>query len=110
MALSFIALMATGCVPAVVVGGTAAGYYVGQDERTLNEIVDDASITASINAKYVKDPMVSSWDVNVDTRFGVVTLYGTVSGGAVEQRAIEIAQNTKGVKKIISKMTIVERQ
>ena len=96
-----------GCLPAAIVGGSAAGYYVGNDDRAVDEIVDDASITAAVNAKFLKDRNVSAWDINVDTRYGVVTLNGTVSSPDKEDRAIELASEVKGVKKIISKLTIV---
>lgn len=96
-----------GCVPALVAGGTAAGYYVGQDERDVRGILDDASITAAIKARLVKDQEVSAFDINVDTRKGVVTLYGSVSSSAKEMRVIEVAKSVEGVQKIISQVTIV---
>lgn len=97
----------SGCGALVVGGAAAGGYYVGKDERTLGEITDDASITSSINASYVKDSQVSALDINVDTRRGVVTLYGSVDSQAVASRAVEIARSTKGVKQVISKLTVV---
>jgi hyperosmotically inducible protein len=96
-----------GCWPVALMGGTAAGYYVGNDERDFNQITDDASITAAVKSSFFKDREVSAWDINVDTRNGVVTLNGTVSSLAKEERAIELAQTVAGVKKIISRLTIV---
>lgn len=103
-----MASLLSGCGALVVGGAAAGGYYVGKDERTLGEITDDASITSSINAKYVKDKQVSALDINVDTRRGVVTLYGSVDSQAVASRAIEIARATRGVKQVISKLTVVQ--
>lgn len=100
-------LLLQGCVPALVAGGTAAGYYVGQDERNVRGILDDASITAAIKARLVKDQEVSAFDINVDTRKGVVTLYGSVSSSAKEMRVIEVAKSVEGVQKIVSQVTIV---
>jgi len=96
-----------GCAPALLAGGAAAGYYVGQDERTMGGIVDDAGITMSIKSHMIKDKQVSALDINVDTRNGVVTLYGSVSSVEEELRAIALAKQVKGVRKIISKITVV---
>ncbi len=104
-----LAISLCGCWPAILVGGTAAGYYAGNDERDLDEIVDDASITAAVNARFLKDRDVSAWDINVDTRNGVVTLNGTVSGVEKQERAIELTQEVRGVKKIISKLTVINQ-
>ncbi len=97
----------SGCGALVVGGAAAGGYYVGQDERTLGEITDDATITSSINARYVKEKNISALDINVDTRRGVVTLYGSVDSQAAASSAVEIARNTSGVKQVISKLTVV---
>lgn len=103
-------LLMQGCVPALVGGGAAAGYYVGKDERSAKEILDDATITGAVKAKFIRDPEVSALDINVDTRSGVVTLYGSVSSASMEQRAIDLVQGVRGVKKIVSKLTIVSHQ
>ena len=108
-ALVSVLLLASlwGCWPLAVVGGGAAGYYVGNDDRDVNQIADDASITAAVKSSFLKDRAVSAWDINVDTRNGVVTLNGTVSSLEKEERAIELTQKVQGVKKIISRLTIV---
>lgn len=97
----------SGCWPLVLVGGTAAGYYVGNDDRDLKQISDDAGITAAVKSSFFKDREVSAWDIDVDTRYGVVTLSGTVSSSDKEERAIELTQTVEGVKKIVSRLTIV---
>lgn len=102
-----VVLTVQGCVPALLAGGAAAGYYVGQDERNVRGILDDASITAAVKARLLKDKTVSAFDINVDTRNGVVTLYGSVSTLEKEMRVIDITKTVDGVQKIISRVTIV---
>lgn len=97
----------SGCGALVVGGAAAGGYYVGKDERTMGEITDDASITSSINTRYVRDDTVKAMEINVDTYRGVVTLYGSVSSQRVADRAVELARGVKGVKRVISKLTVV---
>jgi osmotically-inducible protein OsmY len=96
----------TGCAGLVIGGAAAGGYYVAKDKRSSGEIVEDATITSSINAKYVKDDLVSALDVNVDTYRGVVTLNGLVANKAAATRAIDLALSTKNVTKVISNLTI----
>ena len=95
-----------GCAAAVVGGAAAGGYYVGQDERSAGQIATDASITSTINTRYVQDDLVKARTINVDTYNGVVTLYGTVANQSVADRAIAIARGVKGVRQVVSKLTI----
>ena len=95
------------CVPLAVGGAAGGGYYVGKDERKFGVIVDDASITASINAQLVRAKNLSAIDINVDTYEGVVTLYGNVPSKEARKRAIGIAESTKGVKDVVSELEVV---
>lgn len=104
--ITVITLAASGCVPVALGGAAAGGYYVGQDDRKVGTIAEDASITADIKGKYLKDEMVSAIDINIDTYEGVVSLYGHVPTRATADRAVRIAHNTKGVKKVISRLEI----
>ncbi len=99
-------LTTTACVPALVGGAAAGGYYVGQDDRNVTVIAQDASITAEVKAKYLKDDLVKALDINVDTYNGVVTLYGHVPNRATADRAVRLARGTKDVKRVVSRLTI----
>jgi hyperosmotically inducible protein len=99
--------MLSGCVAAAVGGAAAGGYYVGKDERTAGEIADDAAITASVKTRLIAERSVRALDINVDTRYKIVTLNGKVSSVAAKNRAIEIAKMVSNVKKVISNLKIV---
>jgi hyperosmotically inducible protein len=97
-----------GCT-ALVIGGAGAaagGYYVAKDKRSLQVITDDAGITYAINAKFLKDDLVSPIDVNVDTYEGVVTLRGMVDNPAAARRAYDLAYSVDGVTRVISNLNI----
>ena len=98
----------SGCGALMVGGAAAGGYYVGQDERSAGEISRDATITSTINTRYVRDREVSAMDINVDTYRGVVTLYGTVASHRARDRAVEIARGVKGVRQVNSKLSVVD--
>ncbi len=106
-ALMAVAMSLLGGCAAVVIGGAVAGgYYVGKDDRTVTEIADDTSITAAVNERYFSDDIVKARQINVDTFRGVVTLYGKVENQDVASRAVAIARGVKGVKQVVSKLTI----
>ncbi|UCE76575.1 MAG: BON domain-containing protein [Gammaproteobacteria bacterium] len=104
-----LVLLLTGCAAAVVGGAAAGGYYVAKSDRTAAEIASDTAITSTINSRYVKDDLVSAFDVNVDTHRGTVTLYGNVPSQQAAQRAVELARTVKGVNRVQSKLTVVSR-
>jgi len=74
--------------------------------RTAGEIVDDSTITTAINAKIVKDPDLQYLKIDVDSKAGNVTLSGFVSNKAAEDRLIQYARETKGVKSVTSNLKI----
>jgi hyperosmotically inducible protein len=71
----------------------AAGNMADKVERK----VDDAAITASVNASLAKDPDLSAMKINVDTKSGVVTLNGPAPTAAAKDRATSLAQAVDGV-------------
>jgi hyperosmotically inducible protein len=86
--------------------GCSGLIVLADDKRSLGEITDDATITTTINAKFLSDDMVSALDVNVDTYRGVVTLDGLVANQAAAARAIDLALSTRNVTKVICNLTL----
>lgn len=107
--VSSTAACSTGATMAtLLVGGVAAGYYVGKDDRNVEVIARDASTTPTIKAWYLRDKELNAFKINVDTYKGVVTLYGTVDTKETEMKAMKIAAKAEGVTKVISKLTVLE--
>jgi hyperosmotically inducible periplasmic protein len=67
---------------------------------------DDAAITASVAAGLVKDPDLSALKIDVDTKNGVVSLYGPAPSEAARVRATAIAKAVKGVLSVDNKLTV----
>jgi|KBSSwiStaDraftv2_1062776.scaffolds.fasta_scaffold694763_1 hyperosmotically inducible protein len=67
----------------------------------------DSGITTNVKSKLVADDVVKARTIDVDTKDRVVTLSGTVQSPIEENRAIEIARNTKGVADVVDRMTVV---
>lgn len=98
--------MLQGCAAVAIGGAGAGGYYVGKDERTFGTIMDDAAITTSVNSKLLGAKGVSTFDINVDTYNGIVTLSGHVPSGKIKRKVIKLSKKVDGVKKVISKLKI----
>jgi osmotically-inducible protein OsmY len=68
--------------------------------------VDDVAITAGIKAGLAKDKELSALRVNVDTKGGRVSLYGSAPNEAARERATQIASAEKGVTGVDNKLAI----
>ena len=78
-----------------------------QDRSSPKAWVKDSVITTKIKAEMVKDPAVSATHIKVDTDAnGVVQLSGSARSQAEIDKAVSIAQNTKGVSSVQNKITI----
>jgi osmotically-inducible protein OsmY len=69
-------------------------------------VVKDAWITSATKAKLVADDQVSAMDVNVDTRDGVVTLFGTVDSMEAKRAAEQDARSVSGVRDVKNEIEI----
>ena len=78
-----------------------------QDRTSPKAWVKDSVITTKIKAEMVKDAAVSATHIKVDTDAnGVVQLSGTAKSQAEIDKAVQIAQSTKGVSSVENKITI----
>jgi hyperosmotically inducible periplasmic protein len=68
------------------------------------EVVTDAEITTAVKTKLLADTTVGGLKIDVDTSKGVVTLTGEVKSTAEKNQAIHLARETKGVKRVVSKL------
>jgi hyperosmotically inducible protein len=95
-----------GCTAALVGGGAAGGYAVGTDERPVDRMVDDSTITSHIKTEMIKDSTVKARQIDVDTVGGHVTLTGVVETKTEARRAIEISEGVQGVKSVRNNLQI----
>jgi osmotically-inducible protein OsmY len=70
-------------------------------EKT-GEVITDAAITSEVKTKFLAEPGVSGLDIHVDTNNGVVTLSGNVKSKAEAAKAMSIARDSKGVKRVVN--------
>jgi hyperosmotically inducible protein len=98
----------SGCVPVLIGGAAAAGYYIGKDPRTGSEIATDSGITTRVKSSFIGDRYVDAFQINVDTFRGTVVLEGVVDNSIARDQAERLARNAKGVKAVDNRIKIVK--
>lgn len=76
------------------------GCAATDDDVTVGEAIDDATITAKVKAALIDDEELSANDINVNTREGVVQLIGTVDDRSDISHATSVASEVDGVRSV----------
>ena len=66
----------------------------------------NVGVTSKVKAKLAMDDAVRAYEINVDTKDGVVTLKGTVESQQEKDRAIQIAKETSGVVDVVDMISV----
>lgn len=95
-----------GCIPAVIVGGSAELGTTLAEERKFSEVVSDTEINATITAKWMDhDPKINQM-VGLQVRQGRVLLTGLVDTPLRQIDAVRIAWEARGVKEVIDETKV----
>jgi hyperosmotically inducible protein len=81
----------------------------GEAGREAGSMMGDAGITTAVKAKMIADTTVGGLKIDVDTEDGVVVLTGNVNSAAEKRRAVEIARETEGVKKVTDQLEVAKK-
>jgi osmotically-inducible protein OsmY len=76
--------------------------------RGTEEAVDDSLLANKVTLAFYSDKQVSGRQIEVEAAQGVVQLNGTVSSTAEAQRAVQLAQQVKGVKAVRNHLQVQE--
>ena len=71
-----------------------------------SEKIDDMAITAAVSSGLAKDPDLSAFKINVDTKDGAVILNGSAPTEAARERAGTIAKTVNGVHSVDNQLTL----
>jgi hyperosmotically inducible protein len=110
--LTHTALLATGLTALALLGACdkasepIALVALQTGNTTLGSQVDDAVITSSIKKALLANSTVNSFDLQVETRNGVVQLSGFVNNQAQIAKALAIAHAVAGVKTVENGVTL----
>jgi hyperosmotically inducible protein len=79
------------------------------EQRSTGEVIDDAAITTKVKTGLLGDPIVSAFAITVETSRGVVNLTGIVNSTGERARAIQIAQEVGGVRRVDARNLFVKQ-
>jgi hyperosmotically inducible protein len=94
---------------ALLVVGLLVGCAATPEQRSTGELIDDTTITTKVKANLLADPMVSSFAISVETSRGVVSLTGIVNSTGERTQAIQVAQETGGVRRVDARNLFVKQ-
>ncbi len=89
-----------------IVLATALGCAPTPTKEGTGEYVDDTIITTKVKAAIFNEPSLKSSEINVETFKGAVQLSGFVKYQADINKAVQIANNVKGVKSVKNAMRL----
>lgn len=77
-----------------------------QSDKSIGDVVDDATITATVKSKLIADEKTKAMNINVDTDNGVVTLAGTAANKMEKRQATQLAREVSGVRSVQNHLMI----
>lgn len=86
--------------------GAEVGEKVAQVGNRAAEVLSDAALTTKIKSKMALDDTVKALDIHVTTKDGDVTLSGNVHSERERQRALALARETSGVKRVVDQLEL----
>jgi hyperosmotically inducible periplasmic protein len=83
-----------------------AGEKTKEGVQKATSETTDAYILTRVKSKFVDEDLLNGSDINVDADNQVVTLKGTVTSEAGRARAVALAKEAEGVKRVVDRLTI----
>jgi osmotically-inducible protein OsmY len=74
--------------------------------RSYGEVIDDATISATVKSKLVWSTYTDGFATEVEARLGHVTLMGSADSAAAKELAGRLAMNTRGVVAVDNRLTV----
>jgi hyperosmotically inducible protein len=78
-------------------------------EYSIWGAASDLWITSATKMRLVTDSRTPAHDINVETRAGVVTLFGIVHSQEAKAAAAEDARKVSGVKRVVNDLQVIAR-
>ena len=105
MLLTFFMLM--GCSPTTVfTSGAKTAVKTNQDDKTLGESWDDATIKLGIKEKYFSFDATLFTKIDVEVELGRVLLTGVVPYGDMRMEAVRLAWKQEGVVEVLNEISV----
>lgn len=86
--------------------GAEVGETLAQAGNRAADALSDAALTTKIKSKMALDDTVKALDINVTSRNGDVTLSGYVHSERERGRALALARETNGVRRVVDQLRV----
>jgi hyperosmotically inducible periplasmic protein len=108
IATAIASVLAFSAVPTAFAGDAEekANASAEKSERMVGQVIDDATITASVKTKLLADERTKGFDINVDTHKGKVTLRGGAGSVASKMAATKLAHSAEGVLSVDNMLVV----
>ena len=90
----------------LLLGAVCAGCTPLPTQQPAAEAIEDGVVTARIKERLTEDPLTSPHAIKVETFRGTVELSGFVETNRVRSRALELAKDVDGVKRVRDAMDV----
>lgn len=95
--------------PREIIEDAADGGNPGLTEPgSLPDVMTDASITASIKTRFLEDAEIPALSINIDTKNGIVTLFGQAHSEEARRAAEAHARSVPGVVDVRNEIRVVD--
>jgi len=91
----------------LIVIAAAVAMVASAQQRSVGQVIDDATLTTEIKAKLTADTLSNLTKIGVNTRDGVVTLTGDVDSLERKARAVQIASSVRGVRQVVDNVQVM---
>jgi hyperosmotically inducible protein len=91
---------------ALMGGAVVAACTSTPTQQSAEEAIDDGVLTAKVKAALIEDPVTKAHQINVETFKGQVQLSGFVESDEARTRALQLARDVDGVKKVKDAMEV----
>jgi len=91
---------------ALMAGTVVVGCSSTPTQQSAGSAVDDGVVTAKVKAALVADPVTKAHQINVETFKGTVHLSGFVETAEARTRALQLARDVEGVRKVKDAMEV----
>ena len=78
----------------------------GEATDRAGDAAANAALTSAVKTKFLADTAISGLRIDVESNNGVVTLTGTVPTAAEKTRAMKVARETEGVKRVVDRLKV----
>ena len=104
--LILVAVMAFTACTSMLLGNPSSGDSAAADKQVAVPSGTDSAISGSIRQDFSADTDLAKYAIGIRTISGMVTLSGTVGSYPARDRAVQIAEGTKGVKRVDNRIIV----